>query len=126
MTLRVRKSFSWYKIQNEKPLQALCPPPTALPKRTRVASFLLVPEMVPQLHTPHVCFLCFGINVSTRYTLFSTLYIFLSIFIQRETDYEWGGQRERGRERIPGRLCTSGAEPEAGLDLVKPHDHDPS
>ena len=27
------------------------------------------------------------------------------------------GQRERERERIPGRLCTASAEPDMGLEL---------
>ena len=35
--------------------------------------------------------------------------------------YTWGRDRERDRERgerIPSRLCTLSAEPEAGLDLI--------
>ena len=30
--------------------------------------------------------------------------------------HEQGRGRERGRERIPGRLCAVSAEPEAGFD----------
>ena len=40
----------------------------------------------------------------------------LSLFILSGRAEE--GQRERGRERIPGRLCAVSAEPNAGLELM--------
>ena len=34
------------------------------------------------------------------------------------------GQRERGRERISSKLHAVSTEPDAGLELTKPWDHD--
>ena len=34
------------------------------------------------------------------------------------------GQREREREKIPSELHAASAEPDAGLELKKPWDHD--
>ena len=44
----------------------------------------------------------------------------------RESETVWVGecQRERGRERIPSRLCTTSTEPDVGLRPRKPWDHD--
>ena len=45
---------------------------------------------------------------------------FFSLFLLRESAYEWGRDREREeeRERIPRRLHTVSAEPHAGLELT--------
>ena len=44
------------------------------------------------------------------------------LFILRESEHKQGrsrgGGRERERERIPSRLCTVSAEPNAGLELT--------
>ena len=50
----------------------------------------------------------------------------LSLFILRETETAQVGeeQREGERERIPSRLHTANAEPDSGLKLRKPPDHD--
>ena len=44
--------------------------------------------------------------------------IFLGLFIfEKETEHGMGeGQREKGRQRIPSRLCTDRVEPDAGLE----------
>ena len=34
------------------------------------------------------------------------------------------GQRERERERIPNMFCSVSTEPDVGLELTKPRDHD--
>ena len=39
------------------------------------------------------------------------------IYFEREREREWGRDRERGRERIPSRLCTVRAESDTGLEL---------
>ena len=52
--------------------------------------------------------------------LFS-FFLFLSIYLrerEREREQAREGQRERGRERIPSRLHTASAEPDAGFDLL--------
>ena len=38
--------------------------------------------------------------------------------------HKWGRDRERVRERIPSRLCIVSTEPDVGLKLRKPWDHD--
>ena len=54
--------------------------------------------------------------------------LFLSSFIyferERESMCKWGRGKERGRERIPSRLHTTSAEPDAGLQLTERWDHD--
>ena len=51
---------------------------------------------------------------------------FLSLFILRETNTgKRGRDREReGQRRIPSRLCPARTEPDVGLKLMKPRDHD--
>ena len=44
-------------------------------------------------------------------------YLFLKVEERAQT-HEWGRGRERGRQRIPSRLHTINAEPDAGLELV--------
>ena len=47
--------------------------------------------------------------------------LFLSnvyLFILRERVRENGTGAERGRERIPSRLCTVSTEPDVGLELM--------
>ena len=39
---------------------------------------------------------------------------------ERERESREGGQRERGRQRIPSRLCTVGAVPNVGLEPGNP------
>ena len=41
-------------------------------------------------------------------------------FLERETESEQAGKRQREREggRIPSRLCTVSAEPDMGLELT--------
>ena len=54
---------------------------------------------------------------------------FLSLFIylrETETVQVGEGQRESKRGRIPSRVCTVSAEPDAGLEPMKPWDHDVS
>ena len=46
------------------------------------------------------------------------LFFLMFLFILRERVSAGEGQRERGRERIPSRLCAVSAEPDAGLDLT--------
>ena len=36
---------------------------------------------------------------------------------ERESTHKWEGATERGRQRIPGRLCVISTEPDAGLEL---------
>ena len=45
-------------------------------------------------------------------------------FILRETAQEGEGQREKEGERIPSRLHAVSAEPDVGLEPMKPQDHD--
>ena len=42
----------------------------------------------------------------------------LSIYFERETEHKWRRGRERGRKRIPSKLCTASAEPDTGLELT--------
>ena len=37
---------------------------------------------------------------------------------ERETECKWGKGKERGRQRIPSRLCTISTEPDAGLERM--------
>ena len=63
-------------------------------------------------------------NKTRMCTLKTSFFFFLSLslFILRETDMVRAreGQRERGRERIPSRLCAARAEPNMGLKSTKP------
>ena len=50
-------------------------------------------------------------------TLFMPFSSELLVFVYfSESESEWGRGRERGRERVPSRLPTASAEPEAGLE----------
>ena len=52
----------------------------------------------------------------------SMTFLFFNVYCDREREHmcaSGGGGRERGRERIPSRLCTVRAEPNAGLKLTK-------
>ena len=42
------------------------------------------------------------------------------MYFEKETEIRGGAERERGRERIPNRLCAVSAGPSAGLDLTNP------
>ena len=44
--------------------------------------------------------------------------VFIYLFILRERERAGEGQKERERGRIPSRLHTIGAEPDAGLNLT--------
>ena len=55
------------------------------------------------------------------------------IYFERDGDSVSGGgaERERGvgegeTQRIPNRLCTASTDPDTGLELTKPWDHDPT
>ena len=52
----------------------------------------------------------------------------LSLFTYFERDRHgtiWGGAEKEGqRERFPSRLCAASAEPDVGLEPMKPQDHD--
>ena len=43
--------------------------------------------------------------------------VFLRVIYFQRGGREWGKGRERGRQRIPSRLCTVSTEPDAGLGL---------
>ena len=46
--------------------------------------------------------------------------IFLKfIYLEREKETAGEAQRQRGRERIPSRLCSVNTEPNMGLELTK-------
>ena len=70
--------------------------------------------------------LVFG--VTTLIALDHLMFIFLSLFVyfERDRDSTSGavGGRERGKERIPSGLCALSAEPNRGLELLQPRDHD--
>ena len=53
-------------------------------------------------------------------------FFFLGLFILRETETArvGKGQRERGRERIPGRLRATCVEHDVGLEVSKAREHD--
>ena len=40
------------------------------------------------------------------------------IYFEREREHELGMGRERGRQRIPSRLCADSKEPNTGLELT--------
>ena len=43
-------------------------------------------------------------------------FIFKCLFFERERKSRGGAERERGRQRIPSRLCANSREPHAGLE----------
>ena len=46
-------------------------------------------------------------------------FFFFNVYFLREKERECTGRdRERGRERIPSRLCAVSAEPDVGLKLA--------
>ena len=49
---------------------------------------------------------------------------FKFMYFEKDRDGVSGGGAERGRERIPSRLCTASTEPDSGLELKKLGDHD--
>ena len=58
----------------------------------------------------------------------SWVYIFLSFYFiinfeKRQRQHEWG-RSERGRERIPSRLCAGSTGPGVGPEPMKLRDHD--
>ena len=46
------------------------------------------------------------------------LNVYLFIFERETREHKQGGQRERGRDRVPSRLHTVHTEPDAGLQLM--------
>ena len=44
--------------------------------------------------------------------------MFNSLFERKRERESWGGAEREGRERIPSRLHTAGAEPDVGLELM--------
>ena len=51
--------------------------------------------------------------------LHKNLIYFFNVYLLFEIEREWGRGRERGRQRIPSRLCTVSTEPNMGLELMK-------
>ena len=50
--------------------------------------------------------------------LLSPMLFFFSLFIYFERKREMEEQKERGRERIPSRLCAVSADPDTGVNLT--------
>ena len=44
------------------------------------------------------------------------IFFMFYLYILREIEHKQGRGRQRGRERIPSRLCTVSIEPDAGLE----------
>ena len=44
--------------------------------------------------------------------------MFIYSSCKRDIESEQGQGRERGRQRIPSRLCTASVEPDVGLELM--------
>ena len=50
--------------------------------------------------------------------MYKLFLMFIYLFLRERASRE-GAERERERERIPNRLCTVSAEPDAGLKPMK-------
>ena len=55
-------------------------------------------------------------NISEAYKVYNFFLMFT--YFKTESKHAWESDRERGRERIPGRLCTVRTEPSTGLELT--------
>ena len=61
---------------------------------------------------------CFTSPYLSKHFLHFILLFLMFILFLRDSEREQGRGRERGRERIPSRLCIISAEPDAGLELM--------
>ena len=63
-----------------------------------------------------------GSNLHGWADFFFVFFLSLLIYCERQRHHEWGAgrERERGRERIPSRVCAVIWEPDSGLELTKP------
>ena len=60
----------------------------------------------------------FSFPTYTRYKFFFLMFIYLFILKEKECVCKQGRVREKGRKRIPSKLCAVSAEPDMALALT--------